>query len=56
MNLKVLVTVAAIIGVIEFVLISNPELWDDMMYQIGKIPEWFQERNLWLNKPKQAGL
>ena len=54
MNVKVVIGVAIVIGLAEVVFIANPELWDDLMYSLGKIPQWFQDNNSWLPKPKPS--
>lgn len=56
MNVRTIIVIAVVIGLVEVVFLTNPELWDDMVYQLGKIPEWFQQNNLWLTKPKPPKL
>jgi hypothetical protein len=52
MSIRLIVIVAVLIGIVELLFISNPELLDDLSYSASKIPSWFQENNLWLPKPK----
>lgn len=52
MNIRMIVAIAVIIGLVEVVFITNPEWWDDFVYSLGKVPQWFQEHNSWLTKPK----
>jgi hypothetical protein len=52
MNIRVIVAIAVIIGLLEVVFIANPDLWDDLVYKAAKVPEWFRAHNSWLAQPK----
>ncbi len=56
MNTKTLVAGAVLVGAVEIVLLTQPDIWDDVVYSFKGFSEWMQSRNGWLSKPAPTKL
>jgi hypothetical protein len=56
MNTKALLAGAVLVGTVEIVLLTQPDIWDDFVYGFKGFSEWMQSRNGWLSKPAPAKL